>query len=151
MYQRFERFSLAISDISRHWHRIATAEMEKFGLKGAHSVYLLALARHGEGLSAPQICEICGKDKADVSRMMKLMEERGIVTKTGGRQNGYGGSFCLTEDGLTVAHRIRSRADRAVQLAGADLNDETRAVFYEALEAICTRLQELSRDGLPED
>ena len=46
MVDRFERFSLAISEINRYWHRLTTQEMEPYGLKGAHCMYLLALARH---------------------------------------------------------------------------------------------------------
>ncbi len=149
MYRRFERFSFAISDISRHWHKIASAEMEKYGLKGTHSVYLLALAAHGEGLSAPQICEICGKDKSDVSRMMKVMEDSGTVTKDGGFQNRYGGVFRLTEKGSDIAQSIRARANKAVELAGADLSEEQREIFYDALESISAKLRQLSRDGLP--
>ena len=35
MIERFERFSFAISEISRYWHKITATEMEKYGLKGA--------------------------------------------------------------------------------------------------------------------
>ena len=66
MVDRFERFSLAISEINRYWHRLTTQEMEPYGLKGAHCMYLLALARHPEGITAPRLCEACDKDKADV-------------------------------------------------------------------------------------
>ena len=33
MVDRFERFSFAISEISRCWHKIAAEEMEAYGLK----------------------------------------------------------------------------------------------------------------------
>ena len=75
MVDRFERFSLAISEINRYWHRLTTQEMEPYGLKGAHCMYLLALARHPEGITAPRLCEACDKDKADVSRTMALLEQ----------------------------------------------------------------------------
>ena len=39
MIDRFERFSYAISEISRCWHRIAGEEMGKYDLKGPFSVY----------------------------------------------------------------------------------------------------------------
>ncbi len=148
MYHRFERFSYAISDISRNWHKLVGEEMEKHGLKSAHSIYLLALARYEEGITASQLCEICGKDKADVSRMMKIMEQRGIVIKDGGSQNRYGGVFHLTEDGCAIAEQIRSRASHAVEIAGADLTDEHREIFYRALESIAAKIQKMSKEGL---
>ncbi len=150
MYNRFERFSYAISDISRNWHKLAAEEMEKHGLKSAHSVYLLALARHQEGLTAPQLCEICGKDKADVSRMMKIMEDKGLVRKDGGFQNRYGGIFRLTSQGNIVTEQIRSRASKAVEIAGADLTDQQREIFYDALESIAAKIRDMSKNGLPE-
>ena len=34
MIDRFERFSLAITEVSRYWHKIASGEMEQYGMKG---------------------------------------------------------------------------------------------------------------------
>lgn len=150
MVQRFERFSLAISEISRYWHRLAADEMEKHGLKGQHSVYILAMYRHPEGVSGPQLCELCGKDKSDVSRMMSIMEKKGLVAKEKARQTLYGGVFKLTAEGMLAAEQVRKRASLAVELAGKDLTEEKRAVLYEALESITTNLRQLSKDGLPE-
>lgn len=149
MIDRFERFSLAISEINRYWHKIASDEMEKYGLKGTHATYLTALQRHEEGLTAPQLSEVCGKDKADVSRMMAMLEKKALVTKVGGHQNGYGGAFVLTGAGVEAAEHVRKRASLAVELAGRELDDAKRAIFYDALETITARLREISREGLP--
>jgi len=37
-----------------------------------------------------------------------------------------------------------------VELAGAGLSDETREIFYAALEQITANLQVLSKEGLPQ-
>ena len=121
MIDRFERFSVMISEISRHWHKVTTAEMEKYGLKGAHSVYLAAMARFPEGISASQLCEMCGKDKSDVSRMMGIMENKGLVVKEGVHQNMYKGVFRLTDEGREAAEYVNRRASLAVALAGREL------------------------------
>jgi len=150
MIDRFERFSFAISEISKHWHKLAADEMEKYGLKGPHSVYLLTLLRCPEGLSAPQLCEKCGKDKSDVSRMMAIMEKHGLVVKEGVHQNRYNGVFKLTPEGERAASHVRERASLAVELAGGELSEEDRSIFYSSLETIAKNLRNLSRDGLPE-
>ena len=149
MIDRFERFSVMISEISSHWHKITTAEMEKYGLKGAHSIYLAAMARFPEGISANQLCEMCGKDKSDVSRMMAIMEKKGLVVKEGVHQNMYKGVFRLTEAGKEAAEYVNQRASLAVALAGGALTDEARAVLYSALESIAENLREISENGLP--
>ena len=150
MVDRFERFSFFISELSRYWHRISGEEMGRYGLKGPHSVYFTALSSRPEGITAPQLCELCGRDKSDVSRAMALMEEKGLVRKEGSGQNRYGGVFKLTEAGTAVAQYVRRRASLAVELAGEDLSDEARAVFYDAMEKIAARLREISKEGLPE-
>lgn len=146
MIDRFERFSLAITEISRYWHRITADEMEKYGLKGAHAVYLTALARHPEGITASQLRELCGRDKADVSRAMALMAEKGLVI----HENRYRGLFALTEEGRAAAEHVRRRASLGVELAGSDLTEENRTIFYESLETITAKLREISKEGLPD-
>ena len=150
MVDRFERFSFAISEISRYWHKITADEMGKYGLKGQHSVYLTAMYRYPDGITAPQLCELCGKDKSDVSRTMSLMEQKGLVQKEGIYHNRYGGVFKLTEAGMAAARHVRQRASLAVQIAGEDLTEENRAIFYESLEKIASRLHEISKEGLPQ-
>lgn len=150
MVDRFERFSFAIFEISRYWHKITADEMGKYGLKGPYSVYLTAMYRYPDGITAPQLCELCGKDKSDVSRAMSLMEQKGLVRKEGGHHNRYGGAFKLTEEGMAAAEYVRQRASLAVQIAGEDLSDENRAVLYESLEKIASKLREMSKEGLPQ-
>lgn len=149
MVERFERFSLAISDISRCWHKLAADEMGKYGLKGSHAIYLTTMYRYPEGLTAPQLGELCGKDKADVSRMMAIMETKGLVRKEGTNPKLYRGLLKLTDEGRIAAEQVQKRAMLAVEIAGNGLTEETRAIFYEALELISSNLRELSKEGLP--
>ncbi|MEE1075396.1 MAG: MarR family winged helix-turn-helix transcriptional regulator [Acutalibacteraceae bacterium] len=150
MIDRFERFSFAISEISRYWHKLTSEEMEKYGLKGTHSVYLLTMFRFPDGITAPRLCELCGKDKSDVSRMMSIMEKKGLVKKEGIHQNLYRGVLKLTEAGKQAAEHVRNRAILAVELAGKDLTDEKREIFYDALESIVLNLRLLSKEGIPQ-
>ena len=150
MTERFEHFSYSLSEISRCWHKLASDEMARYGLKAAHSIYLLAMQRCPDGITGPQLCELCGRDKSDVSRMMAAMEEKGLVRKEGIHQNRYGGLFRLTEQGAEAADYVSGRASLAVRLAGKDLTDETRTIFYEALDSIADNLRRLSKEGLPQ-
>ena len=151
MVDRFARFSLAINEIYRYWHQLTAEEMEHYGLKGPHCTYLLHISRHPDGLTATQLCELCGKDKADVSRTMAFLENKGMVTKEGFHQNLYRGVYKLTDDGQKAADHVCRRASLAVELAGRGLTDETRTIFYDALESITANLRSLSKEGLPQE
>ena len=150
MVDRFERFSLAIFEISHCWHKLAAEEMAKYGLKGPHAIYLHTLYRSEQSLTAAQLCELCGRDKADVSRAMALMEEKGLVKKEGGSVNQYRARLVLTDKGVQAAEHVCSRASVAVEHAGSGISDADRAVFYSALESIAANLQTLSKEGLPQ-
>lgn len=150
MVERFERFSLAVSEISRNWHRIANEAMKSYGLKGAYSVYFTTMSRFPEGVTATQLVELCGRDKADVSRAMALLEKKGLVLRQSGDRKAYRARLLLTQDGLALAEQINQKAKAAVEYASRGLSDEKREVFYEALALITANMQGLSRDGLPE-
>lgn len=78
---RFETFSLAIATINKIWHNITTKEMEKYRLKGIHSIYILTMAKYPNGTTATKLCEVCDKDKADVSKMMNILEKMVLFIK----------------------------------------------------------------------
>ncbi len=150
MQDRFSRFSYAITEISRHWHKLTADEMAKFGLKGTHCIYLLTLYQHPDGLTAPQLCTLCDRDKADVSRMTGIMEEKGLLSKEYAGSSKYRGVFRLTELGIQAAKQVQDRASLAVSLAGRDMTEEAREVFYTSLESILKNLRQLSKQGLPD-
>jgi len=149
MLNRFARFSLAIAEIDRCWHKLAAEEMAKYDLNSPHAVYLNALYQHPEGITAARLGELCGKNKADVSRMISIMEKKGLVRREGVGGNLYRARLLLTDEGRRAAEHVRERAAIAVELAGAGLSNETREIFYNALEQITANLQTLSKEGLP--
>lgn len=146
MVERFEKFSLSIAEISRCWHKLAAEEMKVYGLKGAHALYLTTLYRYPQGITVPELCELCLKDKSDASRMLAILEKKELVRKEGG----YGGKVQLTEAGLQAARQVRSRVCRAVEEAGKDLSAEEREIFYKALGSITENLQRLTCEGIPQ-
>lgn len=150
MLDRFERFSLAISEISRYWHKLASEELAKYGLKGPHATYLTAMYKYPDGITVPQLCEVCGKDKSDASRMISILEEKGLVKKQVVDGSLYRGLLVLTAEGRVAAEHVCNRASRAVEMAGKDLTDEMRDVFYKSLDSITSNLRELSKEGIPE-
>ena len=150
MVNRFEKFSFAISEIHRFWHKIASDEMTKLGLKGPHVVYWGALKRFPEGVTAAELSEMCGRDKSDVSRAVASMEEKGLLQKQGLNQNLYRAKLVLTDEGNRAAAHISKRAGKAVEMGGSGLSENDRKNLYDALELIASNLSAISKDGLPE-
>ena len=150
MLNRFAKFSFSISEIDRCWHKLAAEEMAKYDLNGSHAVYLNALYdAEQEGITAAQLSELCGKNKADVSRMVAILESKGLVKKQAVGDNMYRARLVLTQEGRNAAEQVRERAALAVELAGSGLSEEERENFYKALELITVNLQRLSKEGIP--
>lgn len=151
MLERFGRFSFAISEIYRCWHKLAAEELAQYDLSSAHAVYLNNLYNHPEGITAAKLGELSGKNKADVSRMVTMLESKGMLQKEAVGGNMYRALLKLTPKGEEAALHVQQRAAVAVELAGGGLSETDRAIFYRSLEQITANLQELSKDGLPKN
>lgn len=141
---RFETFSLALFNMSRYWNRLAAEEMEKYGLKGAHAFYLVTVLRYNGEITASQLCDLCGKDKADVSRGVSRLEAIGMLQRVG--SNPYRAKLQLTEQGIAAAQAVRETAQTIVDRVGGDLTEENRAVFYEVLASVTANLEKLCKE-----
>ncbi len=150
MLHRFEEFSYSISEIYHNIQKIERDEMDKYGLKGPHAQYLVAMTRCPEGVTAAQLCELCDKDKAAVSRALNELEKRGLVIRELANDTAYRALLKLTETGSAAAKFVCEKATQAVDLAGKGLTEQERTVFYSVLHRIAANLQTIAREGLPE-
>lgn len=150
MLNRFSRFVLAMAEIQRCWHKLTAEEMARYDLNGSHAVYLNTLWKHPEGITASQLGQLCGKNKADVSRMVSILEQKGLVQRENTGGNSYRARLLLTQTGKAAAECVRQRTALAVALASEGVTDSERETFYRALEKITANLQKLSQEGLPE-
>lgn len=150
MLSRFEQFSFAISSIYRYIKKIEHDEMVKLGYRGAFTQYLVALSKFEEGLTSAQLCEICDKDKAAVSRIVAEMEEKGLVERE--NKNKYRSRIILTEKGKETTDYVEKRAELAVAaVSGEIMNDEESEIFDATLEAVCRNLRKVSKEGVPQE
>lgn len=148
MVDRFERFTYAIVEINRYWHKIAADEMSKYGLKGPFAHYLITLYRYPDGVTSVQLGELCDKNKADVSRALAILEEKGLAVRESQNNSYYRAKIKLTAEGRAAAEQVQQIAERAVGIGGKGLTDEHRQIFYEALERITANLRQLTLNGL---
>jgi len=148
MIGRFEVFTLALSEINSSWNKIAADELKPYGLKGAYVIYLIALYKMKDGLTAANLCEMCNRDKAEVSRAIKVLEDKGFVVRTNTTVNGYRANITLTEQGKKVTYNLRERVKMAVEKGGKGLTEEEREIFYNCLATISENLKVISKEGI---
>lgn len=125
--------------------------MARFGLKGTYAVYLSAMYRNPEGITAAKLAELCCRDKADVSRAIAAMEAKGIVTKTSTNNNSYRAAIKLTDTGIEAARYVFEKGDLAVEMAGTGCTASERKIFYKTLETIAANLKCMAEHGVSKD
>lgn len=146
MIERFEKFSFNIFSIYHYLHKIMAEEMKSYGLKGPYAIYLIAISRNEPGITSAKLAEICGRNKADVSRAISDFEKNGLIVRSG--ETAYNAAITLTESGKKIATDLAKKAMDAVYVVGGDICDEDREKFYISLQSIADKLALLSEKGI---
>ena len=147
MVGRFEVLTLALNEMTYSWNKIATEELKPYGLKGACIIYLIALYKVPQGLTAANLCEMCNRDKAEVSRAVKALEEKGFVVRKNTTVSSYRANITLTDEGRKVTCELRERIKQLVEDGGRGLSEEQRENFYDVLAKISCNLKSMANDS----
>lgn len=150
MIRRFEEFSAAIACIHRQIQKIERTEMARYGLKGPHAQCMLAMSRYPEGITAAQLCDICDKDKAAISRTVAELEQAGMVLRPESEVKRYRVMLRLTEQGSRIAQEVTLLTARAVEQAGVGMSEADRVILYRTLSLIASNIRQISREGIRE-
>jgi DNA-binding MarR family transcriptional regulator len=150
MISKYELFSTSVSSLYRDIQKIERIEMAKFGLKGPHAQCLLVMKRFPQGVTSAQLCELCAKDKAAISRTVAELEKARMIRRESRNGNIYRAALLLTEQGRAAADAVSRRAKVAVESAGEGLTDAQREVFYHVLSVISGNLHTMCKNGLKE-
>lgn len=144
MDSRFETFALSILELNRYIQKIKDIEMQKFGLRGNHTMCLYYLGRHSEGLTATELTALCNEDKAAISRSLSQLSGKGLITcSVPEGKRAYRTLYFLTDSGREIVSRIDSRIEDILSGGGEGLTDEQRTGLYTAMETILNNLKKL--------
>ena len=149
MKERFKTFTVLITSIGRSIHKIKSEEMAEFDLKSSHVSCLYYLYKE-RSLIAKELCDICGEDKANISRSLKYLEERGYLVCNSRTEKRYQSPITLTEQGKEIGARIAAKIDKVLEIASDGLSEEDREIMYRSLLLICDNLRRVC-DGYPKE
>lgn len=138
MIDRFELFTTTITQIYKNLQRIKMQEMSGFELRGTYTMCIFELNRNPEGLTITQLSQLCGEDKAAISRTVSELVKRGLVTSNNDKK--YRAPLILTKEGRETACKIDTLASTAVEAGSNGLTTEEIKIFYKALTTISNNL-----------
>lgn len=139
MIKRFEEFTKNVALASKCISKIKAYEMKQFGLRSGNVMCLFFLGQHNEGLNPAELGQLCGEDKAGISRSLSVLCAKGYVDVAGGERK-YRAKFRITEAGAAVCEEVNSIIRDVVNAIGKDLSEEERATFYKAFTSITSNL-----------
>jgi len=147
MLERFEKFNASISSIYKYLQKLEKIGMEKYMLKGSHAQCLIAVSKYPDGITAAELCTLCGKDKSAISRSLAELEELGHIERISKSGNAYQAKIRLTETGVEAAKYVNETVYRVVEKAGSGLTDEHRDLFYSTLDLLEENLRKIYLEG----
>lgn len=142
MQERFKEFTVLIANINRSIYKIKTEEMAEFDLKSSHVSCLYYLYKE-DFLTAKELCDVCGEDKANISRTVKYLENNGYLSCDTKLRKRYLSSLELTEKGRKIGKYIADKIDDILDYASAGLSEEYRQIMYQSLNLINDNLNKL--------
>ena len=137
---RFELFDGLIASAGKTLQRIKTNKMEKYGLGSTHTTCLCKLGKAGEiGVTQKELTEQEGIDRAQVSRVLRDLEQNSLVEAVG--SSAYKRRYCLTEKGKMIKEEINGIILDINRYVSKDISTEDIAVFYRVMQEIDSNLK----------
>ena len=137
---RFELFDGLIASAGKTLQRIKTNKMEEYGLGSTHTTCLCKLGKAGAmGVTQKELTEQEGIDRAQVSRVLRDLEQADLVQAVG--SSTYKRRYCLTEKGNIITDEINSIILEINRYVSRDISMEEIAVFYRVLQEINSNLK----------
>ncbi len=140
---RFELFSTGVAHIVKMLQLLKSQKMGQYDLKGTTCLCLCRLLASEDGLTAGELSERCGIDKAQVSRCTADLTAGGFVYRNDKEGRRYRQKYVLTDAGRAAALDI-SRTTMQIQAkAEQGIDTEELDTFYRVLLRMCDNLSDL--------
>lgn len=140
---RFEIFSTSVSQLLKTVQSLKSKKMAQYGLKGTNALCLCQILESGSGLTAIELARQGEIDKAQVSRCMAELIERGYVYRDDQNGRRYKQKYRLTPEGTAVATDINDVVSSIQSTIHKDVTAEELDAFYRTLYKLCDNFNEL--------
>ena len=135
---RFIQFSSLVGSVTKSIQSMKMEKMAHYGLSAAHTNLLCHLAESGEeGMTQGELAQAELMDKAQVSRVLQNLEEKGYVRQRPGKGL-YKRRYTMTAEGRAVTDEME-----AILLAMNRFVSRDLVVFYRTFGIIAQNLSRL--------
>lgn len=147
---RPDAFISLVTGASRSITRLKSGYMSDYGLGSTHTMCLRRLSMSDGGLTRTQLADGCGLDKAQVSRIIAELCEKGCVSE-GRTKSGYKRKITLTDEGRLIADNIGKTMSELTEYISSDIPRDQLEIFYRVFGEICENLKSSEQIFLKND
>ena len=133
----FEIFPVYIADVLKKMHKMQAESLEDYSLSAIHAPYMTTLAAHAEGLTMAELSKILKLDKANTSRAMNELLDKGFAEKAEDKKKKS--VLRLTESGLAAAAALTERMTAFIGEALSPLDGFEKRRLYKLLYKLASK------------
>ena len=138
---RLEAFNGLITCSVKSLQKLKQKGMLPYGLGSTHTLCIRRLYEKRDGITKTELARLCLVDKAQISRIICDLTEKGYVCEKNEKRANYRSKLILTEDGVKVAEGINEIVLRINTFVSGDIPEENIAIFYDTFTKICDNLK----------
>ena len=138
---RYEAFNNLIYAALKSMQKIKHKGMLPYGLSSTHTICMRRLYESPNGITRAQLAKLCMIDKAQISRIVTELEEKGYLSESGESKANYRAKLILTEEGIKTAAEINEIVLKINTFVSGDIPEENINIFYDTLQQICDNLK----------
>ena len=138
---RFEDFYGLLGSATKSIYKLKSKGMLPFGLTSSHTICMRKLYEKKDGLTRIQLAKLCAVDKAQISRIIETLTEKGYATEKRSTQANYRSKIMLTEEGVRVTEEINDLVIKINEYVSGDIPESDIITFYTTFNKICDNLK----------
>ncbi len=144
MKKTFDTLYPDIKHLLKVVQNFKSQKMTEYGLKGSTVQSICCIAGSEHGLNASELSEQLKIDKAQVSRCMAELGEKGLVFRDEREGKQYRQKYCLTPKGQDAVADISKTSRTIRERIRAGVSDEDVESFFRVLEILCENALSIS-------
>ena len=126
----------------RRFRKFSQREMSKRGFDISGEQWIILKRTHEEpGISQKEIARSTYKDPASITRMIDLLEKRGLLERQDHGNDRRSYSIFLTKDGLTFVKNILPLAEEMRDFGLRDVSESEKQTFIKVMNKIYNNLE----------
>ena len=146
MKKTFDALYADIKNLLKVVQNCKSNKMTEYGLKGSTAQSLCCIARAADGLNANELSDLLKIDKAQVSRCMAELGQKGLVFRDEQEGRQYRQKYRLTQKGSEVAQDIAHTSRGIREKIRAGVSNKELDEFFNVLEVLCENAYAISVD-----